>query len=83
MTMSQILRSVTDIKRSHVKSGSLVLDVDKYGDEYEDDDHGLGGQHRFMLGGQKNSFCPRPSSTLMEHVGCYLLEVVTGKYVSQ
>ena len=33
MTMSQILRSVTDIKRSHVKSGSLVLDVDRYVDD--------------------------------------------------
>ena len=43
MTMSQILRSVSDIKRSHVKPGSPVLDVDKYGDEYEDDDHDLGG----------------------------------------
>ena len=43
MTMSQIPRSVSDIKRSHVKSGSLVLDVDKYGDEYENDDHDLGG----------------------------------------
>ena len=33
MTMSQILRSVTDIKRSRVKSGSLVLDVDRYVDD--------------------------------------------------
>ena len=47
MTMSQIPRSVSDIKRSHVKSGSLVLDVDKYGDEYEEDDHDLGGPAPF------------------------------------
>ena len=44
MTMSQILRSVSDMKRSHVKSGSLVLDVAKYVDDgdYEGVDHDLG-----------------------------------------
>ena len=38
MTMSQILRSVSDMKRSHVKSGSLVIEVDIYGDADQDGD---------------------------------------------
>ena len=38
MTMSQILRSVSDMKRSHVKSGSLIVEVDVYGDADQDGD---------------------------------------------
>ena len=43
---SQILRSVTDIKRSQVKSGSLVLDENVYEDDscYGNVDHDLGFQ---------------------------------------